>query len=305
MAAPPPQQRLFYHLSVPYPSGSTSGGACEVGLPLVCLLHHADAHALLARDAAPTPRAGAAGRAGHAGAARGASHPRGSAVLADVLAILRQHGGGILPGMGLDGQCVAAGADTGGAGGGGGGAGQQQQQHQPTYHGEITSVRFTLRPGEEGGNYAVLLPGGGGGGGGGGGHPPRFTSLPVSGLTLHAYVSDKEADAARRRAADAAAGVTRLPFAAAPGAAASVASAASAAALVAAAPPDMLPAAAALLAPSEAADAGASSAPPPPAKRRKPGSAAAAAAAAAMIAEAEAAGYRDAAEAELRARGAL
>lgn len=176
-------QRYFYHIKVPYGSGT-------VTVPLVVLLHHEDVSALTTAAYPPSealpfddlPPASPA--------------VPGSAVLRDILAILRLHGASILPLLSPEARAVVIQSSGGGTGRG--------ASPQPTYHGELVSVRFSVRPGEDEGRYTLLthsLEGGGVGGSAGGADDSRFRTLPVAGYTLYAHARHKLAEAERRKAA--------------------------------------------------------------------------------------------------------
>ena len=195
-----PQQRLFYHVRVPYPALG------DLIVPLVLLLHHEDvrrlwgaaldagaAGAALAAAAPPGGGAPSGGAAGAAAALAAAPPPGGApspcpvpGVLQDVLNILRTHGAAILPSLGPDGGMVLSAAS--------GAAHAAAQLPQATYHGELVSVRFHVSPGGDEGAYTVLshAPGRGG---------VSLRPIPVAPFTLTATCAHKVAEVDRRRVA--------------------------------------------------------------------------------------------------------
>ena len=165
-------QRLFYHLRVPFPHGDTI-------VPLVVLLFHEDVSRLL--NAEPI------------GNHLGDINFEGSAVIIDILGILRLHGASIIPMLGPDGNVVIS--STSGALSDAGLGRSGGSALQPTYHGELVSVRFTLRPGDDEGRYTVLSHQGSAADG------VKLRYTPVAGFTLYAHARHKQAEVERRRAA--------------------------------------------------------------------------------------------------------
>ena len=191
-----PTQRLSYHVQVPYPSLGT-----EVLVPLLLTLNGDDLRTLWgARAPSPPPALTLEGGVGGSPLAQPPSAAESQdtcpvpGVLHDVMCILRQHGARILPCLRPDGGAVLGSGALGTTAGPAAAA-----VPQPTYHGDLISARFSLRPDGEEGRYTVLTHAAGRGG-------VLLRPQAVAPFTLLVSVADKVADVARRQRVAAAGG---------------------------------------------------------------------------------------------------